>query len=465
MFPVSSHRTLTATVVLLCCFLLSITGAWAQSAHAKAMPPQQATSTLQELQHRLNVQHAATQSGNGDAVIAATKKVIALALAEVAKADLQKGEWQKAAELYQKSILLEDALVSHRDLAVAQQHLARHSPRPLLSVVQGKRIKVREKQLWGVLSQSYNDWGIAQAQQGEFASALDSFHQAEQWDASTPGLMRNIGLAAFRVEDFAESARVFNISLASGPSDTQARLMLAMSLYSTGNYADAAKAFDLVPNDAKKDSRTAYAWAYSLAHTNQQKQANAIADEVTATELPADTLNLVCQIYIATENYEHAVTCFQKVYKEDSSIKRAHYEAGAALIHLDRPTEAIPELRQELTLSPDDPDVQYYLAYALLQTSHKDEAVTLLRSVIAAVPTQAQAQYQLGKVLLEDGKTDEAIQHLEVAAKYAPTAAYIHYQLQSAYRKAGRTADAKRELKVYSEIKAHQREMTPGHPM
>ena len=38
---------------------------------------------------------------------------------------------------------------------------------------------------------------------------------------------------------------------------------------------------------------------------------------------------------------------------------------GRCLIRLDRPTEAIPELRLEQQITPDDPDVEYQLAYAL----------------------------------------------------------------------------------------------------
>lgn len=329
--------------------------------------------------------------------------------------------------------------------------------RPLMSDSEMAQLKSREKQLRQIIASSFNDLGTARARQQQYAAALAAFLEAEQWDASTPGLQRNIGAAAFRQNDFAESARALKTVVETKPSDQRAAIMLAMSLFSLEKYSDAAHAFAGASDAAMNDPRAAYAWAYALAHTGQQQQANAIADTMVAHPLPPDVLSLVCHIYIDTENYEHSVTCFKKAYQEDPSAKQAHYEVGASLIQLDRPAEAIPELQQELTLSPNDPEVQYYLAYALLQTSRKVEAAALLQTVIAAKPNHAQAQYQMGKLLLEDGNAEDAIKHLEIAERNDPLTDYIHYQLQLAYRRAGRTADADRETNIYREIKARHR--------
>src|SRR5215813_12684173 len=257
--------------------------------------------------------------------------------------------------------------------------------------------------------------------------------------------------AAFLLQDYPESARALTTVVAQDPSDQRSRLMLAMSLFSTEKFAVAASNFSAIPDAAMQDTRSAYAWAFSLARINQQQQANQIADTLAARELTPDVRMLVCQLYNLTENYEHAVPCFHKLAEENPSMLHAHFEMGATLVHLDRPADAIPELRAELKLDPQDVEAQYYLAFALLETSQKDEALSLLRTVIAEKPDHSQAQYQLGKVLLEDGKIDEAIPHLETAAKLDPNSDYIHYQLQAAYRRAGRAEDANRELAIYKQ--------------
>ena len=406
-----------------CLFFANILPALAQSAPAagKAAPVSD-----QELQHLIDAQQAAVSSGDPAQVAGASQQLTTLAA--------------------QQMSMVTAAL-----------------KQPNLPAAKAGQLKTREQQLRQLLSNSFNNWGTAEARQHQYQSALAHFQQAETWDATTPGLMRNLGTAAFFLEDYPESARALKSVVAANPDDQRTRLMLAMSLFTIEKFADAASQFALIGELAMQDPRAAYAWAYSLARSSQQQHANEIADNLAARDLAPEVRMLVCQLYTATENYEHAVPCFRKLSDANPDMPRVHYETGATLVHLDRPADAIPELRAELKLNPEDADAQYYLAYALLETSQKEEALPLLRTVIAEQPNYSQAQYQLGKVLLEDGQTDEAIGHLEIAAKLEPVADYIHYQLQAAYRRAGRADDANRELRVYKEIKASHRATGPAH--
>jgi tetratricopeptide (TPR) repeat protein len=334
---------------------------------------------------------------------------------------------------------------------------------PHLAPEKAQQLQKYDQQLHQVLSSGFNDWGTAEAREHQYQPALDHFEQAEKWDPATPGLMRNLGTAAYLLQNYPESARALSTVVTQDPNDQRSRLMLAMSLFTIEKFADAAQNFAILGDAAMQDTRSAYAWGFSLARTGQDQQANQIADTLAARDLTPDVHMLVCQLYTAAENFAHAVPCFQKLADENPTMPRVHYEIGATLVHLDRPADAITPLRTELQLNPQDTDARYYLAFALLETSQKTEALSLLNQVVIEKPDYAQAQYQLGKVLLEDGKTDEAIPHLEAAAKLSPDADYIHYQLQVAYRRAGRTADANHELEIYKQIKASHRSTGAAH--
>ena len=414
------HRQVNLSLALfgLCLCLLS----FAQKSAPAATP----NVPTQQLQQLLDAQQAAKNSGDPAQVAAASEKLTASAEQQITA------------------------------VTQAQQQ-------PGVTPARKQQLKTREAQLKQILSNGFNDWGTAEARQKQFQPALAHFQQAEKWDAATPGLMRNLGTAAFLIEDYPVSARALTSAVAESPDNQRLRLMLAMSLFTIEKFPEAAANFAKIPDLAIEDTRSAYAWAFSLARINQQQQANQITDNLAARELTPDVRMLVCQLYNLTENYEHAVPCFRKLVEENPTMPHAHFEIGATLVHLDRPADAIPELRAEFKLNPEDIDAQYYLAFALLETSQKAEALTLLNKVIAEKPDHAQAQYQLGKVMLEDGKTDEAIQHLEIAAKLAPSLDYVHYQLQAAYRRAGRTADANRELEIYKQIKASHRNTGPAH--
>ena len=436
----------------------------------------------QELKRRLEAQRAAVQSANPHTIVVASEKLVAIALRQIGEWRMQQRAYPQAIELYQNSLLLEDSPEIRADLAAGEEQakqgrqpgsadLGSVDPAavPSMSVLKSAKLtpaqlqhgKMLEKRLRQILSTSYNDWGAAEARQQKYLQALIHFHEAERWSPSTSGLMRNIGLAAAKVGDNVEAVRALKIVVKHDPKDRVAEAILAISLFATERYADAAQAFGVLGDAAVTDPNMAYAWAFSLAHSNQPKQASAILEKLTSRQMPPEMLVLIGEVYNNLGDYEHALTCFRKAVQQDPFIKKAHDDAGSALIRLDRPAEAIPELEAELKLNPDEPDTQYRLAYALLQTSQEDQAITVLRTLIAAHPNHARARYDLGKELLETGKTEEAIQNLEAAAKLDPERAYVHYQLQSAYRKAARTGDADRELQLYRQIKERDRGRSP----
>ena len=435
-----------------------------------------------ELELRLEAQRAAVQSADPLTIIDASEKLVALALRQMAEWRIQQNAYPQAIELYRNSLLLEDSPETRADLATGQ-HRAEQGGQteavesdgidpaaaPSASVVKSAHLtpaqlqhgKTQERRLHQILGTGYNDLGAAEARQQKYLQALIHFHEAERWKASTPGLMRNIGLAAAKVGDNVEAVRALKIVVKHDPKDRVSAAILAISLFAAERYAEAAQVFATLGDAALTDPNMAYAWAFSLAHTNQPKRATAILEKLTSRQLPPEMLVSVGEVYNNLGDYERALTCFRTAVQQDPSIKKAHDDAGSALIRLDRPAEAIPELEAELRLNPGEPDTQYRLAYALLQTSQEDRAITVLRALIAAHPNHARARYDLGKELLETGKTEEAIQHLEAAAKLDPQRAYIHYQLQSAYRKAARISDADRELQIYRQIKEHDRGRTP----
>jgi tetratricopeptide (TPR) repeat protein len=331
-----------------------------------------------------------------------------------------------------------------------------------LAPEQRKVIEQGEKQLRSILGTTFNDWGTSEARQRNYASALSRFQEAEKWDPSTPELMRNLGLAAFRLGDNREAARALQVAVQQAPQDEAARGMLAMALFSSQQFPEAVKAFDGLGDAVYRDPRVTYAYAFSLAHANDPTRAVEVLNKMVQQPLPSDLLMGVADLYNVMLDYDDALKAYQKVIQQDPALPRAHFYAGDMLIKLGRPDEAIAQFELEMKITPDDPNVQYHFAYALLQTSRKDEAMALLRTITAEHPDNAQAQYQLGKALLDAGQYQEAIQHLEAAVKYDPSHDYVHYQLQAAYRKVGRTADADKELAIYKQMKEQARDT--GNP-
>ncbi len=329
-----------------------------------------------------------------------------------------------------------------------------------LTAKQRTAAESQESRLRLILGASLSDLATAEAVRGAYSVALAHFQQAEHWNPATPGLAKNLGLCAFKENDYPEAIRGLSRALEEKPADAPVRAMLGMAYFASDQFADASKTFEPLGPRGMQDPTVGYAWAASLARTGDLKKSSAVLLQFENAKIPNDTLLLVGQLWTEIGDYHRAVDVLHRAAESDPALLKAHYFTGLAYLRWEHWTEAANEFQAELALSPGDLDARYNLGFVDLQQAKVDDALAIFRAVIDANPSYANAQYQVGKILLDRGQLDEAIGHLEIAAHLIPQVDYVHYQLQAAYRKRSRTADADRELELYKQLKAKAREQT-----
>jgi tetratricopeptide (TPR) repeat protein len=334
-----------------------------------------------------------------------------------------------------------------------------------LSEESKKAAAAEEDQLRAIIGASFSDLATSEAIRRDYASALTHYQEAERWNSAVPGLLRNLGVAAFRAQNYEECARALSQVVANNSSDAVARAMLGSAYFGLENYRAAAAIIAPLGDRAMRDATLGYAWAASLSRLGELTQATQILQEYEKTVLSPDSILLVGQLWTDMADYSRAVQSFHRALERDPSLAKAHYFAGLAQLHWEHTNEAIEEFNAALKLAPDDPDAKIGIGYVYLQQGRNSEAIELFRSVIATHPENGNAHYQLGKLLLNGSNVQEAVTHLEAAARALPRSDYVHYQLQAAYRKESRTAEADRELQIYKELKAKNRELTVPRPM
>lgn len=313
----------------------------------------------------------------------------------------------------------------------------------------------QENNLRLVLGQSFSDLATSEAVRGEYGAALGHYQEAARWSDAIPGLARNLGQCAYRLNQYSEAARWLSRALADNPqAPNSIRAMLGMAYFATDKYADAARTFAPLGVAGMQDPTVGYTWADALGKMGDFKQASAVLRQYQSAQLPTDTLLLVGELWIEIGDYAQAVDTFHRALQADPNLLQAHYHAGEADIHWERWPEAAQEFQAELALDPGDVDARYDLGFVDLQMSKVQDAEAIFQQVLATHPDYANAQYQMGKILLQQGQLQQAVTHLEAAARLSPDKDYIHYQLQAAYRKESRIADADRELAIYSALKA-----------
>ena len=316
----------------------------------------------------------------------------------------------------------------------------------------------QETRLRSVLGLSFNDLATSEAVRKEYSVALGHYQEAERWDPAIPGLAKNLGLSAFRINNYPEAIRGFARAIDEKPADAPVRAMLGLAYFAAEEFANATKTFSPLGLQGMQDSTVGYAWAASLARSGDLKKAAEVLGEFEKENHGGnDGLLLIGELWIEIGDYARAVDTFHRVLESDSSLRKAHYFAGQAYIRWEHWPEAAAEFQAELKLEPTDPEALYNLGFVYLEESRVDDAAALFQQVLSAQPNHANANYELGKILLDRGQLKEAVDHLETATRLSPQTDYMHYQLQGAYRKLERMADADRELAIYRELKAKQR--------
>ena len=329
--------------------------------------------------------------------------------------------------------------------------------RSSLTDKQKEQAEAQERQLRAVLGQGFSDLATSEAIQKEYRAALGHFQEAEHWDPATPGLQRNLGVAAFRAQDYGEAMRGLSLALATKPDDPAGRAMLGMAYFGQEKYAEASKTFSPLGTKGMQDAAVGYAWATSLTRTGDMLQAAEVLEEFERADRSSDTLLMVGQLWIEIGDYGQALATLHRALQLDPALAKAHYFSGQACIRSENWSEAAKEFQAELALFPGDAEAKYNLGFVYLHQSRDGDAEALFREVIAAHPDHANAHYELGKILLDRGEVKEAIVQLEAAARLSPQTDYVHYQLQAAYRKDARDVEADRELEIYKSLKAQQR--------
>jgi tetratricopeptide (TPR) repeat protein len=330
--------------------------------------------------------------------------------------------------------------------------------------ISAEQLQQQQAELRKLIASGLNDLGTAEARQQQFSLALAHFHEAETSQPDTPGLQRNIGIAAMRASDYKEAARALRPVVAANPQDNVAREALGSALFATNAFADAAKTLTPLGDSILEHPDLAYELASSLIKINKYPEATVLLTKLEATALSPQMQLLVAQAWSQMAVYPRTVQACHRALEADPRLRTAHYLAGLALIRQDRAVEATQEFRDELQLDPDNIDAQYNLAFVLLQQSRGEEALRLLRGVLAQNPNHPEANYELGKQLFSSGNASDAIPYLEAAARLKPAFEPVHYQLQAAYRAVGRKEDADREAKVYRDLKAKSRNITLPPP-
>ena len=142
--------------------------------------------------------------------------------------------------------------------------------------------KAFEKELTPAIADSYNNLGVIEASEKNYADALKLFEQAKAWSPSLEGLDYNMGRAAFMAADFSEAIAPLSRYLRSHPADAGIRGPLAMSQFMTHDYASCIQELKGAGNEVSSIPQMQYIYADSLVKTGQVAQGKDLLEKLEA---------------------------------------------------------------------------------------------------------------------------------------------------------------------------------------
>ncbi|MGB7848299.1 MAG: tetratricopeptide repeat protein [Candidatus Acidiferrum sp.] len=319
--------------------------------------------------------------------------------------------------------------------------------------VESKAAKEYRKFAGDILSSSYNDLGVMRAKDSNFAVAAEFFKQAAVWNPRLTGLDRNLGLACYRAELYADAIAPLERQLTATPGDNLIRQLLGLSYFMTDNHAKTVEVFQPFFKAPPSDPGLLLAWGTALVRMRQSAQAEQIFRLLLEQNGNTASVHFYLgQAYAQQEDYANAITEYRSALQIDPHLPEVHYSLGLVYLRQSQFEPAEGEFRAELETRPDDLATNYHLGYTLLTEGQTDSAAIFLRKVVQAKPDYELARLELGRALLLQGDVAGSIENLEAAKKLAPDREMTYFQLSQAYRRVGRLADAQQALAEYQKL-------------
>lgn len=239
------------------------------------------------------------------------------------------------------------------------------------------------------------------------------------------------------------------LALALDPSLDGARVAYAEALQGDEELREttrdaALRVLDAIPTGSPYAAMAQVQRAYILDDLGREDEALAAARVAAEGGDPA-AQRALGDLYRRADRFADAEAVYDRLIaaNPDHSDWRLLFARAAMRERLGRWEEAERDLRRALDLSPRQPEVMNYLAYAWVERGERmDEALTMLREAVALSPDSGHIIDSLGWAHFRRGDYDLALVHLERAVELEPDNAEVNDHLGDLYWRLGRKREA-----------------------
>jgi tetratricopeptide (TPR) repeat protein len=258
------------------------------------------------------------------------------------------------------------------------------------------------------------------------------------------------GIAASLNDDGSRDVSILYLRLALylQPKLELASILLGNRCEALGKFEDAIAAYRNIPASSPYYRIAAVAIAVDTARLDKNDEAIASLKTLTAQDpSDVDTWTALGDTYRASKKYPDAVQAYnQAIQAAAPQAKKSwplYYARAIAEQELKNWPGAEADLKQALSLSPNEPQVLNYLAYTWIdQGRNCSQAATMLEKARSLAPQDGYIIDSVGWAYYCLGRYADAAKALEDAIQLVPGDPTINDHLGDAYWKIGRKLDA-----------------------
>ena len=342
---------------------------------------------------------------------------------------------------------------------VGQQEHSRESHRQAaLAFEQAGKVAEAEAEWRSLLSsqptnsETYAHLGLLEARQAHYKEAIALYRKALSLNPKMPSLRFNLGLSLFKSGDMRAAIEVFEPLLKSEPDSPEAlRLvtLLGMAHYRMGDYAASVPYLEQASAANPGNLNFRMMLAQSFLRSKQYRSVLDIYREIlTINSESAEADMVASEVNDEMKNDGEALAGFEAAVKADPAMSNVHFCFGYLLWKGLNFAEAESEFRSELANNPEHPFALAYLGDTEMRLDHFDAAVPYLERAVRIRPSIAIAHLDLGITYDGQGRKDDALRELKAAERLSPDAPSIHYRLGQFYESMDRKAEAKAEFDI-----------------
>jgi tetratricopeptide (TPR) repeat protein len=152
------------------------------------------------------------------------------------------------------------------------------------------------------------------------------------------------------------------------------------------------------------------------------------------------------RLLIDRREFAKALVVLNTAKRENGPDSRVLYLRGYVLYRLEQVAQAKQQLKEALSLDPENLQSRYILGRIAQSEGHQVDAIRWLEPCAGADPPVEDAQARISKLYWETGQLEQARAWTEKAVLAAPWDGSLHYRLGRIYQQVGQEEPAKKEF-------------------